>query len=56
MARRKALWDKYFENLDEAVQWIKQIKDINGSSIQVEMQDTTIFGKHLWWVHVWWLK
>ena len=58
MARRKSLWDKYFDTLEEAVQWIKQIKEINGNSIQVEMQETTLgfTDKPIWWIHVWWLK
>ena len=52
MARRKRLWTNAFAKLEEAFAYIKQVKEINGSSVEVEMNE--LCGG--WCVEVWWLK
>ena len=54
MKRRKKVFTEFYEKLDNAVEYIKRVKDINGSQVQVEMYETTLgLGLHGWFVEVW---
>ena len=41
--RRKKLWTKIFEKLDEALAYLKQVKEINGSQVQLELTEDLVF-------------
>lgn len=47
--RRKRLWTRGYETLDEAVEYIKRVKGINGDKVEVEL--TELGGG--WVVEVW---
>ena len=52
MTRRKRIYTNAFATLDEAVAYIKRVKDINGKSVEVEMNE--LCGG--WCVKVWWIR
>ncbi len=41
--RRKRLWTEIFEDLDKALAYLKQVKEINGSQVQVELTEDLAF-------------
>ena len=52
MGKRKRLWTEYYSTIDEAVEYIKRVKDINKNRVQIEMYEEIEFGRG-WMVIVW---
>ena len=50
--RRKSLWTNLYPTLDDAVNYIKEVKRINKDSVEVEMNE--LLGG--WYVEVWQVK
>lgn len=52
--RRKKVFTEFKESLEESFDYIKRVKEINGSQVQIEMYETTLgFGCHGWFIEVW---
>lgn len=50
--KRKRLWDNWFQNIDEMVEYVKRVKDLNHDRVECEI--TEMFDG--WHVTVWQVK
>ena len=41
--KRKRLWTYFFKDLDKALAYLKLVKEINGSQVQVELTEDLVF-------------
>ena len=51
MKRRKKYYTEVFEKLEDAFEYIKRIKDLNGRQVEVEMTENSCFNCFV--VEVW---
>ena len=51
--RRKKVFTEMYQTLDQAVEYIKRVKDINGNQVQIEMSEMNWGIVSAWCVEVW---